>query len=399
MMRISTLMQYRAGEAQIVNRQRDLLGTQLQVASGRRIGTPADDPLGAADATSIRSALARLTQFKDNQGHARFLLNQADSVVAALGEAMTDVQTKLISAGNGAYSDNDRLAIAGELQGLLNRLVGLANSEDGAGGFLFAGSRDNAAPFVQNGTVVGFRGDANVQRLEVANDRLMQVKFPGDDLLLKIRPGNGSFVTAADAGNTGAAVIDAGTVNNPAALTGAAYTIDFDGANYIVTRLSDSTQTVVAPAAAGPTAIEIDGMRVSLSGQPAAGDRFTIDPAGYQSLFDTVAQAIEMLRQPLGDAAARAKFNSAYGSMLASVEQAADHLRLKRSETGSALAELDGYERVNDDRSLENTGRLSAVEDLDYAQALSELARKQTAFQAALSSYSAMSKLSLFNYL
>jgi flagellar hook-associated protein 3 FlgL len=140
-------------------------------------------------------------------------------------------------------------------------------------------------------------------------------------------------------------------------------------------------------------------MRVTLTGQPASGDRFTLAPAGYQSLFDTVGQAIRMLQQPLTDAAALARFNSEFSGVMASVAHAADHLLLKRAETGSALAELDGHEQVNDDRSLEHQGRLSAVEDLDYAQAISELTRRQTSFEAAIQSYSLVSKLSLFNYL
>jgi flagellar hook-associated protein 3 FlgL len=399
MLRISTLMQYRSGESQIVNRQRELLGAQLKVASGRQMATPADDPLGAADATSIRSGLARLEQFKENQGHARFLLSQGEAVVARLGDALAEVQEQLIAAGNGAYGDNERSAIARHLQGVLDRIVGLANSDDGAGGYLFAGSRELAPPFVQNGRVVSFAGDGTLQRIEVANDRLLQVKFSGDDLLLKIRAGNGSFTTAADPGNVGSGSIDAGAVADPSALTGSAYTIDFDGTDYIVTRVADSVQTVFPSAAGGPTTIEVDGMRVTLTGQASAGDRFTIDPAGYQSLFDTIGQAIRMLEQPLTDAATRARFKSELSSAIASVAQAADHLLLKRAETGSALAELDGHEQVNDDRSLEHQGRLSAVEDLDYAQAISELTRRQTSFEAAIQSYSLVSKLSLFNYL
>lgn len=399
MLRVSTLMQYRSGEAQIVNRQRELLDAQLQVASGRRIATPAVDPLGAADATSIRTGLSRLQQFKSNQGHARFLLNQAESVTGKLGEAITEVHEKLIAAGNGAYGDVERQAIARHLQGVLDRIVGLANSDDGAGGYLFAGSREVAAPFVQSGSVVSFRGDGNLQRLEVANDRLLNVKFSGDDLLLKARAGNGSFTTAADAGNTGAASIDAGAVEDPAALTGSGYTIDFDGANFNVTRLSDSALTVIAPAAGGQTTIEVDGMRVVIGGVAAAGDRFTIAPAGYQSVFDTVAQAIAMLQQPLATAADRARFHTNLAGALASTAQAIDHILLKRAETGAALSELDGYELVNEDRSLEHEGRLSAVEDLDYAQAISELTRRQTSFEAAIKSYSMVSKLSLFDYL
>jgi flagellar hook-associated protein 3 FlgL len=48
---------------------------------------------------------------------------------------------------------------------------------------------------------------------------------------------------------------------------------------------------------------------------------------------------------------------------------------------------------------LQYATRLSTVEDLDLAEASSELSRRQTTFQAAIQSYSAISKLSLFNYL
>ena len=95
----------------------------------------------------------------------------------------------------------------------------------------------------------------------------------------------------------------------------------------------------------------------------------------------------------------KAQLQTALGGLNASIDLALDHLSLKRAEFGSALAELDGYERLNDDRHLQYQTRLSAVEDLDLAQATSELTRRQTAFEAAIRSYSSISKLSLFNFL
>lgn len=400
MMRISTLMQYRSGEQNIVNRQRELLLSQAQVASGRRISSPQDDPLGAADASAFRTSLARLAQFKDNQGHAQFLLNQGEAAVAQVADALADIQEKLVAAGNGAYGDDERRAIAGELRGLFNRLAGLANSSDGAGGYLFAGSRESGAPFSQNGVAVSFNGDEVLQRLEVANDRLMQVKFSGDELFLKLRPGNGTFVTTAASGNAGSASIDAGTVLDPAALTGSAYRIDFDGSNFVVTRALDGVTRSFAPASGGMTAIALDGLQVTLSGTPSAGDRFDIAPAGYQSMFDTVAQAIAVLETPVGTSvAARAQFQSRLMQAQASLSLAHDHLLLKRAAIGTGLAELEAYQSLNEDRTHEFQGRLSDVEDLDYPKAISELTRRQTSFEAAIRSYSTVSKLSLFNYL
>ncbi|MCX8005424.1 MAG: hypothetical protein N2688_10785, partial [Burkholderiaceae bacterium] len=79
MQRISTYQMFRNGELALAARQRELLETQARIASGKRIATPADDPIGAADATATRAALARFEQFKKNQDHARYLLNLGES--------------------------------------------------------------------------------------------------------------------------------------------------------------------------------------------------------------------------------------------------------------------------------------------------------------------------------
>lgn len=404
-MRVSTYILFSNGERNIVERQRELLATQSQLASGKRINSPADDPLGAADATSIRSNLAQFEQFKENQGHARYLLNLGESALAQFIDAVQDVREKLVAAGNGAFGDNERRMIAQELEGVLGRMVGLANSGDGAGGYLFAGARENAAPFAQTGNAVAFRGDEILQRLEVSQDRFQQVKFSGDALFMKMRPGNGSFTTAVAASNTGSGWIDTGSVQNPTLLTGLPYTIDFSVAGgtttYRVVRQdgSASPPVVASGTYTSPATIDFDGIRVSISGAPANGDRFDVAPSGFQSVFDTLAQAIDALRQPAGDAAGRARFNTALAGAQASVEQALDHLLLKRADIGSALAELDAYAGLNDDRTLEYQGRLSLVEDLDYAKAAAELTRRQTTFDAAIRSYSSISRLSLFDYL
>jgi flagellar hook-associated protein 3 FlgL len=108
---------------------------------------------------------------------------------------------------------------------------------------------------------------------------------------------------------------------------------------------------------------------------------------------------VQALAAGASNAADEARFRSVLGGLQASIGQALDHLLVKRAEVGSALAELDGYERLNDDRQLEYRGRLSAIEDLDLAAGVAELTRRQITAEAAIRSYSTISKLSLFDYL
>lgn len=401
-MRVSTYVMFRNGEQSIVERQSELLATQMRIASGKRINSPSDDPIGAADVASIRSSIAQFEQFKENQGHGRYLLNLGEAALDQFTIAVQDVKEKLIAAGNGAYGNEQRQMIAQELEGILGRMVGLANSNDGAGGYLFAGARESLVPFTQSATSVNFRGDEILQQLEVSKDRFQQVKISGDSSFMKIRPGNGSFTTTAQSANTGAASIDPGSVTNPALLTGSAYRIDFAVAagvtTYQVVRASDSA-VVANGNYTSPATLNFDGISVTVDGTPANADRFDVAPAGFRSVFDTLAGAIATLRQPVTNAAGQARLTTGLGGALASIDQALDHLSLKRADIGTALAELDAYERLNDDRTLQYQTRQSAVEDLDYASAISELSRNQASFDAAIRSYSTISKLSLFDYL
>lgn len=399
MLRVSTLMQYTAGEQAISARQRDLLNAQLRVSSGKRIASPADDPIGSATGTELRARLSQLDQFGRNQSHARFLLNQSEAAITQFTDALMEAKEKVLGGLNATFSDEQRRIFARDLSGVLSRLVGVANAGDGVGGYLFAGGKEGAVPFSQSGTTVSFSGDELVQRLEVSNGRFLQTKFTGDDVFLKMRPGNGSFTTAASSGNIGAARIDAGGVTDPSLVTGSGYTIDFDGTQFVVTRASDATTFNIPASSTGTTTLAFDGLKMAVSGIPATGDQFTVAPAAYRSIFDTLAQAIAALESPAPNPALRAQADTVLNGAGASIDQALDHLLLKRAEIGASLAEIEGFEKWNDDRNLEYEGRLSAIEDVDYAQAITDLQKKQATFEAAIKSYSTVSKLSLFDYL
>jgi len=402
MLRVSTYTMFQNGEQAISNSQSQLLATELQLATGRQINSPSDNPVGAANVASLSSTVSQLTQYKSNQGAGQLQLNLADSAMSNFVNLVQDAQQRLVQAGDGAYSDSQRAVLAHELQGDLSQMVGLANTSDGQGGYLFAGSQQSAPPFSQVGNSVTYGGDSVLQSVQVSQNRLLQVKFSGDDLFQKIRPGNGSFVTAANPGNSGTGVIDAGAVSNPAALTGDSYTIGFtvSGSNTTYQVQNTTTnQTVASASYTSPTTLNFDGQQVTVSGAPASNDSFTVGPAPYQSIFTTMANAIAALQQPAQSPAASARLQTALGSALSSAGQALDHLTLKQAEIGNQLQQLNSYSTLNDDRSLQTSSQLSSIQDVDYAKAASQMARQQTVYQAALQSYSAVSKLSLFNYL
>jgi flagellar hook-associated protein 3 FlgL len=402
MLRISTYMMFQNGEQAIGMSQSQLMSTELQMSTGKQINSPADNPVGAANVASLNGTVSQLTQFKSNQNAAQLQLNLADSTMTNFLNVVQDVQQRLVQAGDGSYSDSQRAALAQGLQGDLSQMIGLANTSDGQGGYLFAGSQQSAPPFSQTGNNVTYNGNSTLQSVQVSQNRLLQIKFSGDDVFQKIRPGNGSFVTSASAGNTGTGVIDAGSVSNPSALTGHTYTISFTVSGSATTyQVQDTTTntTVASGNYTSPSTLSFAGQQVTVSGAPASGDTFTVVPAQYQSIFTTVANAIAALQQPAQAPAANAQLQTALGQALSSTSQAQDHLTLMQAQIGNQLQQLNQYSFLNDDRTLQANSALSSIQDVDYAKAASQLAQQQTIFQAALQSYSAVSKLSLFNYL
>jgi flagellar hook-associated protein 3 FlgL len=401
MLRISTYMMFQNGEQAISSAQTQLMQTELQLSSGKQINSPSDNPIGAANVASLDSTLAQLTQFQSNQNQAQLQLNQAGSAMSSLVNLVQSAQQTLVQAGDGSYSDSQRQALAQQLQGDLNQMVGLANSSDGQGGYLFAGSQQSAPPFSQVGNNVTYGGDSTLQSVQVSQNRQLQIKFSGDDIFQKIKPGNGSFVTAAGASNTGTGIIDTGSVTNPSALTGDNYTISFStGGSGTTYQVQDTTKsrTVTSGSYTSPAAISFDGLQVNVTGAPANGDSFSVAPASYQSIFTTMGNAIAALQQPAGTPAATAQLQTSVGSALSSMGQALDHLTLKQAEVGDQLQQLNSYSSLNSDRTTQANSALSSIQDVDYAKAASLMAQQQTTYQAALQSYSTVSRLSLFNY-
>jgi flagellar hook-associated protein 3 FlgL len=402
MIRVSTAEFYRTSTQAMMQRQRDLMDTQAQISSGKRINSPSDDPVGAAQAAGTRTALSQFDQFKSNQDRATYLLNLGESTLGQFVNSAQSVKEQLIAAGDGAYSNAERSALATNLQGILSQMVGLANSSDGAGGYLFAGSKEASPPFSQAGNTVSYNGDNTPLQLEVSTNRFQQVKQSGDDVLLKVRAGNGTFTTSAASTNTGAASIDPGSVVDPTKVTGSSYSIGFSVsggvATYQVVRASDSA-VVASGTYTSPSAITFDGQQVTITGAPANGDSFAVAPSGYQSIFDTVASAVALLQKGVTTSADMAQLQTSLSGLGASLDQGLNQLSLKRAQYGSALSELDTDGQINDDQQLQYKTRLSSLEDLDLGQATVDLSQRQSTYQAAIQSYSVISKLSLFNYL
>jgi flagellar hook-associated protein 3 FlgL len=178
-MRISTQLLFETGANRIGDLQNRLQKTQEQIASGRRILTAADDPVAATRALDITQTQSINTQYGVNRQYAKNTLGLVEGTLAGVTALIQDVKTTIIAAGNGTLSDRERGFQASELNGRLEQLLGLANSRDATGNYLFSGFQSNTPPFVQSATGATYQGDLGLQKLQVDATRQLAISSPG----------------------------------------------------------------------------------------------------------------------------------------------------------------------------------------------------------------------------
>jgi flagellar hook-associated protein 3 FlgL len=402
-MRVTTSLVYALG-LEALNRQNEkLLKLQQQIAADRRMLTPSDDPIGAAQAVTVTQAKARTAQYTTNIGAAGDALVHAEGVLGRVADVLQAARAHAVSAGGPALSDADRRAIATDLRAQLKQLVGLANAKDGDGAFLFAGFATSTQPFVESVSGVVYNGDSGKRTMAVGPGRDIAISESGDRAFMRVRNGNGAFVASAGATNAGSGVLTPGTVVDPTALTGDTYRIQFNVAGgvttYDVVDVTTSTTVSSGNAYTSGTAITVAGMQVRIEGAPANGDTFTLAPSSPQSVFETIDNLIATLEASAGNTADRARLTNGLNRGLVDLDQALEHLLTVRAEMGASLRELDSLASGNEAQQLLHDTTLSRLQDLDYNAALSDFARQQLALEAAQKSFIQVTRLSLFDYL
>jgi flagellar hook-associated protein 3 FlgL len=187
MLRIATSQVYDRNIFALQRNQTQLHQTQQQVASGRKLVVPSDDPVRAARSLELQQSQSVNRQFLENIGYAKDVLGLTNTRLTQMSDTLQYMRDKFVQAGNAALAASDRAAIAADLRSQLENLVGLANSQDGQGNYLFGGFKNDQPPIAfgdhdGNGLTPAryyYRGDANVKQMQVGSTRLIDANVPG----------------------------------------------------------------------------------------------------------------------------------------------------------------------------------------------------------------------------
>lgn len=398
-MRISTVTIFSQSVSSMHQQQGGFIKVGQQIASGRRVVTPSDDPQAASQAVNVSQSKAMTEQYADARVAARNSLSQAESVLNSVANAITSAKTLIVQGISGTLSDPDRESVASELKGIRETVLGQANASDGNGVYLFGGYRDGSPPFVQNAAGgIDYVGDTNVRQQRIDSSRLMNVSENGHSIFKTVHSSAGYLARANDA-NTGSLtfkgpqVIDSGHADY-----GNTFTIAFSD-NGGQMEYSINGEPAVPYQAGQP--IQFGGLSLHLEGNPADGDSLEVGMAANMNpdLLAALDSAIAALSQPAQTPEGKANLQNTLNTVMRELDNALDNVLTVRASMGARLNELDTVDTVGEQRIMNYEQTLSDLVDVDYVEAIADYTRRQVGLQAAQRTFVDLSNLSLFNFL
>lgn len=356
-MRISTSWNQQLGVNAILDQQSKLSQTQLQLSTGKRILTPSEDPAASVRLIDLDQVTKQTQQYQDNIVMARQRLSLEEANVDDVVNVLNRVKTLTVQGLNDTYSQIDRAAIASELDQLNEHLLGIANTKNANGEYIFAGYATGTKPYAKgpafDPNIFPIIDPAATPPLHLHLENIYSYPYYGDDNQRYIQIGPSRQVS--------------------------------DG-NYAVEVFGSSD---ALPSEADPT-------------DPAYSD--PLDPTKLpKNLFEIIGKLSALLRGNSPDGTVE-KVSSdvklkALEVGLNDIDQALDKVVGIQTTIGARLNALDNQENTNADYILDMQTMASNIGDLDFAEAISKFNLQQLSLQAAQQAFTKVQNLSLFNYL
>lgn len=400
-MRIPTLSQFNAQSSLVSNQFGRLATLQVQVSSGKKLQQSSDDPRLASQIKAVQDSLDRLTSYDNNLVLAQNRVTLSSSVLQQASTLAIKAQGLMTQAQNPTLSNTDRSAIALELSSILDNMVGIANTQDGNGNYLFNGNATGPA-YVKNGSGYQYNGTYEGNVITIGDNAQLQYSQSGFAIFGDIKSGTGGFSVAADALNTGTGYVapvttsSSGVISNHYTLTMVTNTAGKLG--YQV--FDDTTGQMVIPIAPADapeyilgSVISFNGLTTKLEGEPLVGDQFTIAPSTTQNIFSTLQNAIHALNTPITTPQSRAAVNQIMLEQSSSFDGAFNHLVDELTQSGLRAQQIDMHMNFNKESIIQQKTFLSALEDIDLPEAISKLSLQLTMLEMSQQTYSKLQEM------
>ncbi len=426
-MRVSTQQIFQTGLAGMLQQQSTLNNLSEQLSTGNALNNPATNPTAYNQVLNLGSRIANLQSYQQNNQYVQQNLQLSSSTLQSVGTLINQVQQLAVQMNNGTVNGSDLQNAVTAMQGNLQQLVQLANTQDANGKYIYGGTQDGSSPFAlqSNGQVI-YQGDGGTNSLQIGPSLSVPSNQPGSAIFMDIPAGNGTFTVTPSAANyssnsSGTVTLGPGSVLDPAAAqaafvasgvsyqisisqnssSGMTFTVSSGTGNPVSSWSSVSSgtytpgQSIQIPGPNGPLAA------VTAQGTPGSGqtDSFTLGAAKPQSLFQTFQDIITALQAGNGSAAANTQRAQGLSNALANLSAAQTQLLSVQAGIGSQLQQAQSVSTLNSNLTEQFQTTQGNLADISYPQVITQFQESSTALQAAQKAFVQVQGLSLFNYL
>lgn len=181
-MRITTGMMVDRLMNHIQKAQRGISRFQNQMASGRSIINPHDDPVGTASIMRLESGLKEIEWFRTSSEDAMGWISYGEDAVMRCLDLTHELRELMIQAASDTIPQESRIGIARQVLVIRDHIKDLANSAyDGR--YIFAGHRTTEPPFSLDADgMAQYHGDGGEQVRVVGPGLKIPVNLPGDEV-------------------------------------------------------------------------------------------------------------------------------------------------------------------------------------------------------------------------
>lgn len=423
-MRISSLQAFNNGIQGLQRNYADAMRTNQQISSGNRILTPADDPVASVRLMQLEQQQNMLSQYKGNLGAANNSLMQEESTLNSVNNIMQRVREIAGEAGNGSLSQNDRQALAAELQEREDELLGLMNTRNARGEYMFSGFQGKTQPFERaaDGSY-DYKGDEGQRKLQIGSSLNIAIGDNGKQVFENITNAArlDSALTAPTAGSTLAVskplVQDELSYSGNPRFPAEGVTVVFGDPAATPPGVAKDYQIFANPYVADGTEVPLQsgsldkndelpdtlnfrGMTMQFEGVPTGGETVIIESIPgreKQGVLDTIQQLRVALEDNTDSPEGRLDTRSAVAAALTNIDHAMVSIDSTRGAIGARMNVIETTLTHNEDVAIVNKSVQADLREVDYPEALSKLAFQSVVLEAAQQSFVKISQLNLFD--
>lgn len=182
-MRISTNWNQQLGVNAMLDQQAKVSETQMKLSTGKRILTPSEDPAASVRLLDLEQVTQQTRQYQDNIVMARQRLSLEEDNIESVVDVLYRIKELTVQGLNDTNTQTDREAIASEIDQLNEHLLGIANTKNANGEYIFAGYSTYTEPYSKGQSFTGvltginqpssypYRGDNNQRNIQIGPTR------------------------------------------------------------------------------------------------------------------------------------------------------------------------------------------------------------------------------------